>query len=164
MRRGVAVVILAVASIASVRAQPIDTKDFRYVPPPGWTANLRVRPVTITGPAKEMLQMSSKSVAGPRTPQAAAALKEIEATAVRSIESLIRDEKMKLVRAAARRQLANGAAITELEGRSADGSRSLTGFVVSGPRSVLLATLVTPGSVAMSVTAARKSLEAIQWK
>lgn len=162
--RGCAAGVIALISVSALRAQPIDTKDFRYVPPPGWTADLLVRPVTITGPAKEVLRMSSKSVAGPRTPEAAAALKEIEATAVRSIQSLIRDEKMKLVRAPARRQLANGAGITELEGRSADGLRSFTGFVVTGPRSVLLVTLAASGNAAMAVTAARKSLEAIQWK
>jgi hypothetical protein len=151
--------------LAAAFAQPVETPAFVYTPPAGWKSNATARPITVTGPRKELLQLSVRML--PATgglTEAAATRREVEATAVRAIEQLIKEERLTIARPAARRQLADGTAITELEARSADRQRTLAGFVVLGPRAAVLATLAIPGVPALTVTAVRQSLEAIRWR
>ena len=165
---GKILVVCACLSVAAwadpAASQPIETNSFRYVPPAGWVVNLTTRPVSIVGPAKELLQLTTKNVSGAGTDaEAKGILKDVEGAGVRSIERVIKEDNLRLVRPASRRLLPNGAAITELEARSQDGMRTLLGFVIVGPRSVLLATLDASGNAQTAISAIRQSFEAIRW-
>jgi hypothetical protein len=163
--RAVAVLVALGLSAAVARGQPVETPSFVYIPPAGWASNAAARPITVTGPRKEVLRLSIRPLpASGAMTDAAAARRNAEAAAVRALEQLIKDERLTIVRPVARRQLADGTAISELEARTPDRQRTLAGFVVIGPRAALLATLAIPGAPALTVTAVRQSLEKIQWR
>lgn len=161
-----ALVALLLAMVASAApGQPVETPAFVYKPPEGWKSNANTRPISVIGPRKEVLQLSVRLLpATGSMSDVPARRREAEAAGVRALEELIKDERLTIVRPMARRVLADGSAISEVEARSADRQRTVTGFVLLGPRASVLATLAIAGNPGLTVIAVRQSLEAIRWR
>jgi hypothetical protein len=112
------------------------------------------------------LQLSVSAVTGSGSPkEAEQVLRELENNASKSMTQTATDPELTTTMPLKKIKLENGVTFQEMASKTKDGRIVFAQFSVTGPRSVLLATLESPASNASrSVASIRESLTQITWR
>ncbi len=147
-------------------AEIIETNSFSYTLPSSWKANLKSKPLSASGPNGELLQLSVSSVTKAGNPkEAGELLREIEGNAATSMTQTAADPQLVTTMPLKRSKLKSGFTLQEMASKTKDGQVVFAQFAITGPRSVLFATLECPASKGMAaISAIRESLTQIQWR
>jgi hypothetical protein len=162
-------VLVAIAigtlSVDIYAGEILETRSIAITLPSGWTEQANTNPISATGPAGELLQLTvigSSTQAG--TSPSAASLAKAEDAAVAAMQAAASSQDLNILLPLTSVQLQSGVFMHEVVSRSKDGARVLLQMSLRGPNGVVLATMEGLASSGAQLAEVRKSLLAARWK
>jgi hypothetical protein len=155
---------LLVMATGAHAGETIETSSFALTLPDRWTPDLTTQPISARGPAGELLQVSSSTLAGEGpAEETAGIMRQVEDAATRSMRKVEADPTLTTVTPISKRPLPGGGTMHEMLSRTRDGQSLFAQFCATGPRTVVLVTVQLPAAAGRSVDAIRQSVLRLRW-